>query len=67
MISECCSTGKSVFIFDDGKISSKKHQKFHKSLIENNYAKYFVKNYHELNDFNPTKLQEVKRICKLIF
>jgi mitochondrial fission protein ELM1 len=67
MISECCSTGKSVFIFDDGIISSKKHQKFHKILVEKNYAKFFVKKYHELNDFNPPKLEEVKRICKLIF
>ena len=67
MISECCSTGKSVFIFNDGKISSKKHQKFHKILIEKNYAKFFDKNYQELNNFNPQKLQEVKRICKLIF
>jgi hypothetical protein len=67
MISDCCSTGKSVFIFDDGIISSKKHQKFHKILVEKNYAKFLDIKYQELNNFNPPKLEEVKRICKLIF
>jgi len=67
MISQCCSTGKSVFIFDDGKISSKKHQKFHKTLIAKNYAKFFDKNFLELNIFKPKELQEVIRISKIIF
>lgn len=67
MISQCCSTGKSVFIFDDGKISSKKHQKFHKTLIERNYAKLFDRNFSELNDFNPQELKELTRISKIIF
>ncbi len=67
MISQCCSTGKSVFIFDDGKISSKKHQKFHKILIERNYAKLFDRNFSELNDFNPQELKELTRISKIIF
>ena len=67
MISECCSTGKSVFIFDDGKISSKKHQKFHKILIARNYAKFFDKNFSKLNDFKPQELQEITRISKMIF
>jgi hypothetical protein len=67
MISDCCSTGKSVFIYDDGIISSKKHQKFHKILVAKNYVKFFDLKYKELNDFNPPKLEEVKRICKLIF
>jgi len=67
MISECCSTGKSVYIFDDGKISSKKHQKFHNILVKNNYAKFFDKNCYEITNFNPLKLEEVKRICNIIF
>lgn len=67
MISECCSTGKSVFIFDDGKISSKKHQKFHKILFAKNYAKFFDKNFSELSVFKPQELQEVTRISKMIF
>jgi len=67
MISESCSTGKSVFIFDDGKISSKKHQKFHNILIEKNYAKYLDINYIKLNNFNPPKLEEAKRISDIIF
>jgi mitochondrial fission protein ELM1 len=67
MISQCCSTGKSVFIFDDGKISSKKHQKFHKILFAKNYAKSFDKNFSELNVFKPQQLQEITRISKMIF
>ena len=67
MISECCSTGKSVFIFDNKKISSKKHRKFHKILIEKKYAKYFDQKLNELSIFNPSKLEEVKRISKIIF
>jgi mitochondrial fission protein ELM1 len=67
MISECCSTGKSVFIFDDNVISSKKHQKFHKNLIEKNYAKYFDNKWSKLNAFNPPKLDEVKRISHIVF
>jgi mitochondrial fission protein ELM1 len=67
MISECCSLGKPVFIFDDGIISSKKHQKFHKILIEKKYAKYFDKKCLEFNDFNSPILNEVKRISQIIF
>lgn len=67
MISECCSTGKSIFIFDDGKISSKKHQKFHQILIEKKYAKYFNNKWLKLNIANCPKLEEAKRISQLIF
>ena len=67
MISECCSLGKPVFIFDDDIISSKKHQKFHKILIEKKYAKYFDKKCLEFNDFNCSILNEVKRISQIIF
>ena len=67
MISECCSTGKSVFIFDDGIISSKKHQKFHKILIEKKYAKYFDNKCLKFNAFKPPKLDEVKRISQIVF
>lgn len=67
MISECCSTGKPVLIFDDLKISSLKHRKFHQNLIENKYAKFFDDNIDDILKFEPLKLQETKRISALIF
>ncbi len=66
MISECCSTGKSVYIFDEQKISSEKHRRFHKNLFEENYAKKLFKNSFELENFSPSKLQETKRVADMI-
>jgi len=67
MISECCSTGKPVLIFDDLKISSIKHRKFHQKLIEDKYAKFFDDDIENIVKFKPFKLQETKRISALIF
>jgi len=66
MISECCSTGKNVFIFDKRKISTKKHQKFHEFLFRNNYAIKLKNGNIKLKDFKLKKLQESKRIASLI-
>lgn len=66
MISECCATGKAVYIFDDKKISAKKHRKFHQSLFAQNYAKKLLHNATKLENFLPQKLQETKRISALI-
>jgi uncharacterized protein len=66
MISECCSTGKPVFIFDDGEISSVKHRNFHQNLFAENYAKKLLKNSDFLENFSPKKLQETKRVAALI-
>lgn len=66
MISECCSTGKQVYIFDEEKISSSKHRKFHQNLCDNNYAKRLTKQATTLCEFYPKKLQETKRISSLI-
>ncbi|MBP7710443.1 MAG: mitochondrial fission ELM1 family protein [Rickettsiales bacterium] len=66
MISECCSTGKPVFIFDEKEISSPKHRKFHQNLFAENYAKKLLKNANFLENFSSKKLQETKRIAALI-
>jgi len=50
MISESCSTGKSVYVFDDEKISTKKHKNFLKYLLLEKYV----------------RLLETKRIAEII-
>lgn len=65
MISECCSTGKPVFIFDDKEISSKKHRKFHQSLFKKNIALSLeIKNFERENKF--ISLNETNRISKIL-
>jgi hypothetical protein len=66
MISECCSTGKPVYIFDEKEISSPKHRRFHNTLFEKNYAKDLAKTSKKLENFSPEKLQETKRVASLI-
>ncbi len=67
MISECCSTGKPVYIFDEEKISSAKHRIFHRELIAQNYAKKLSEVSFALEKFSPKKLCETKRVTKSIF
>ena len=66
MISQCCSTGKPVYIFDEKKISAKKHRNFQQNLIDENYAKKLAKNSTILENFLPKKLQETKRVANII-
>jgi hypothetical protein len=66
MISECCSTGKPVYIFDEKEISSEKHRRFHQNLIEENYAKKLLQSFEQLENFTTKKLEETKRIADLI-
>jgi len=67
MISDCCQFGKAVFIFDDEKICSKKHQKFHQELYKKNYA-ISVDNFDiKLLEKNYKILDEAKRISAQIF
>lgn len=66
MISECCSTGKPVYIFDEKEISAAKHRLFHNDLISKNYAKKLTKNLSKLENFVAPKLQETKRVAALI-
>jgi mitochondrial fission protein ELM1 len=74
MISECCSTGKNVFIFDQKNISSKKHRLFHQQLYENNYALPFEKienlDQQSISDISKKitnkKLSEAQRIAQII-
>jgi mitochondrial fission protein ELM1 len=66
MISECCSSGKPVYIFNDKKISSKKHKIFHQNLFAENYAKKLLKTPTILENFLPKKLHETKRVASII-
>lgn len=66
MISEVCSTSKPVYIFDEGKISSVKHKKFHKSLLLENYARKLEYGIEKLEKFSVRKLNETKRIAAII-
>lgn len=66
MISECCSTGKPVYIFDEKKISSQKHRLFHQQLYRQNYALKLESNCDRLINYSPKKLQEAKRISAFI-
>jgi hypothetical protein len=66
MISECCSTGKSVYIFDEKKISSSKHKVFHQNLFDKNYARKLDKSMIKLEIFSPEILFESRRIAKVI-
>ena len=66
MISECCSTGKPVYIFDEKEISSKKHRKFHRDLFAGNYARELLGGEKELENFVPQKLWETKRVALLV-
>jgi len=66
MISECCSMGKPVYIFDDKDISTKKHRKFHHDLFAQNYAKKFIAGLKKLEKFSSKKLQETKRVSMMI-
>jgi len=66
MISECCSSGKPVYVFDEKEISAPKHRRFHQSLFEENYAKKLLKNSAILENFSPKKLQETKRVASMI-
>ena len=66
MICECCFTEKPVYIFDEKNISTKKHRIFHQNLIAKNYAKKLKANSENLEIFYPQKLEETKRVAKLI-
>lgn len=66
MISETCSTGKPVYIFDEKNISTKKHRKFHQELIAQNYAKKIDEKTCLLDKFTSKKLSETKRVAQII-
>ncbi|MFZ9469532.1 MAG: ELM1/GtrOC1 family putative glycosyltransferase [Rickettsiales bacterium] len=67
MISEACSLGKKIIIFNDGFITSKKHQKFIEFLLNNNYALSSLSTHDEINEFKIKTLNECEKICKIIF
>lgn len=66
MISEACSTGKPVYIFDEERISSEKHRKFHDELCSKNYATKLVDSVTSLKNFSSNRLEETKRISSII-
>ncbi len=66
MISEVCSTSKPVYIFDNAKISSKKHKKFHKSLLLENYVRELNEEVKELKKEKLKSLDETRRVAQII-
>lgn len=66
MISECASTGKPLYVYDQENISSAKHRKFHQNLFTENYAKKLRNDLKILENFSPKKLQETKRAASII-
>jgi uncharacterized protein len=66
MISECCSSAKPVYVFDEKEISSAKHRRFHQALFAETYAKKLEENLKKLEGFSIKKLEETKRAASLI-
>lgn len=66
MISESCSTGKPVYIFDEENISTKKHKNFHKCLLLENYVRRLDDKTNLLENFIPKRLNETKRVALII-
>lgn len=66
MISEVCSLNKPVFIFDNAKLASKKHRRFHKSLYLEGYAKEFSDDIDSYKSKKMKILDETKRIGNII-
>ena len=66
MISECCSTKKPVYIFDDRLVSTKKHRRFHHNLFDEGYAKKLSADLKSLKNFSPKRLEETKKVAKII-
>ena len=62
MISEALNSGKTIYIFDEEKISTKKHRLFHRYLFTNNYAKKLDDNIIKLES---TKHQYSSQILKI--
>jgi mitochondrial fission protein ELM1 len=66
MCSECCAIGNPVYIFDNKKISSKKHKRFYQDLFAKNYAKMLDDNLIILRDFGQKKLSQNVEIVEVI-
>jgi hypothetical protein len=66
MISECCSTGKPIFIFSQNNIAAKKHQLFHQQLYKEKIAFKFNEEAKNIDVFYNKKLDETKRIAYLL-
>jgi mitochondrial fission protein ELM1 len=66
MCSECCSTGRPVYIFDNKKISSKKHKRFYQDLFAKNYARMLDDNLMTLQDFGQKKLSQNVEVAEII-
>lgn len=67
MICEVCSLDKKIIIFNDGFITTKKHQSFIEFMVANQYAISNFSNYDEINRFKQKPLNECEKICKIIF
>jgi mitochondrial fission protein ELM1 len=66
MISECCYTGRPVFIYAPDKITGNKHKSFHKILFDHAYATKLT-NDESIYNFKPAAiLDETEKIAKII-
>ncbi len=63
MISDCCCTGKPVYIFDEKNLASKKHRIFHQFLLKGGFAKLVHNDEKKLEYFAANKLNEANRIA----
>ncbi len=52
MISESLNSGKNIYIFDEKRISTKKHRLFHQYLFKNKFANKFDNNIIDLKSIN---------------
>ncbi len=66
MVSECCSTGKPVYIYMPEDSMAKKHKLFCNNLLKNGIVKVFNDLTEEIEHYNYVPLDEVNRIKNVI-
>lgn len=66
MVSEACSTGRPTYVYIPKNSLSKKHLRFLKTLIKENYIKEFSKNTIMLEKYKYKPLNELERVINII-
>lgn len=66
MISDCCSTGKPLYIFDEKKISTAKHRRFHQAVFDGGFGRKLSGEVLKLENYSVPKLCEAKRVANII-
>lgn len=67
MISECCSTGKPVYVYMPKEILGKKHMIFCQDMLRDGYIKEFKRTTSKLEKYEYKPLNETKRIVEIIY